>query len=249
MKKLFDKNEVTFAVVMIVIYVVGASAAAGISEAAGIAYLGEMLFGAVMGTVLLLFVKKHGLSEYFGLCCSEVSAAKMLFYIPLYLAAARGVFFGLGIEGTVLEAVFRTVMMLFVGFLEEIIFRGFLYKGMARRNEKRAIIISALTFAIGHIVNLLNGQDVFDTVIQIVYAVAVGFVLVFVFQRTGSLLHCIAFHSLNNILAGFTTWKVVTDMTGSEETVTVISAVSGIVVLGAYLFYILKFVPARDWKN
>lgn len=246
MKKLFDKNEVTFAVVMIVIYVIGSSVMADVSEMAGMAYLGEMLFNVVLSVLLLLFIKKNDLSEHLGLCGAKVPAAKLLFYLPLYLTAARGIFFGLGIESTALEAVFRTVMMLLVGFLEELIFRGFLYKGIAKKNENRAVVISALTFGIGHIVNLFNGYDILGAAVQIVYAVLVGFVLVFIFKRTGSLLHCIGFHSLNNILTGFTTWKVITDLTGSETTTLLIDCILGIVILGAYLLYILKCVPARE---
>ena len=249
MKKLFDKNEVTFALVMIVFYVIGNSVMGDVSEIAGVAHLGEMIFNIVMGVVLFMFIKKHELSEYLGLCGSEVPAGKMLFYIPLYLAAARSIFFGLGIEGTVIETVFRTVMMLFVGFLEEIIFRGFLYKGIAKQNEKRAIVISALTFGIGHIVNLANGYDALSAVMQISYAIVVGFVLVFIFRSTGSLLHCIAFHSLNNILTGFTTSKVIIDLTSSETTAALIRCISGVIILGAYLLYILKLVPARGAKD
>lgn len=249
MKKLFDKNEVTFAIVMIVFYIMGNSVMGDVSEIAGIANLGEMLFNIAMSAALLLFIRKHDLSEHLGLCGAKASAAKMLFYIPLYLTAARGIFFGLGIDGTVLETVFRTVQMLFVGFLEEIIFRGFLYRGIEKQNEKRAIIISALTFGIGHIVNLFNGYDMLSAVVQIAFAVVVGFVLVYIFNRTGSLIHCIAFHSLNNMLAGFTTWKVITDLTGSETTMLLINCISGIVILGAYLLYILKCVPVRGEQN
>ena len=34
------------------------------------------------------------------------------------------------------------MMMIFVGFLEEIIFRGFLFRGIAKDNLKEAVIIS-----------------------------------------------------------------------------------------------------------
>ncbi len=71
------------------------------------------------------------------------------------------------------------MMMIFVGFLEEIIFRGFLFRGIAKDNLKEAVIISSVTFGIGHIVNLLNGYDILKNSIQIVFAVAVGFMLVF----------------------------------------------------------------------
>ena len=48
--------------------------------------------------------------------------------------------------------------MLCVGFLEEVIFRGLLFTAIARNNIKSAVIISSVTFGIGHIINLFNGS-------------------------------------------------------------------------------------------
>ncbi len=59
--------------------------------------------------------------------------------------------------------------------MEEVIFRGFLFKAICKTNVKQAIIISSVTFGFGHIVNLLNGRDIPETLIQICYAVAIGF--------------------------------------------------------------------------
>jgi len=93
--------------------------------------------------------------------------------------------------------------MLCVGFLEELIFRGFLYKALCRDGERKAAVISALTFGIGHIVNLLNGAELVPTVLQIVYAVAIGFVFVALFVRSGSIVPCILTHGVLNALGAF----------------------------------------------
>ena len=98
MKKLFDKNEVTFAVILIVVYVVGSSIMGGISESLGKQYLAEMVFHIVMSIVIFMFIKKNDLMNYMGLCSSEASAGKMLFYIPLILPAVMTIFFGVGLN-------------------------------------------------------------------------------------------------------------------------------------------------------
>ena len=64
--------------------------------------------------------------------------------------------------------------MINVGFLEEIIFRGFLFKMMKKDNVKSAIIVSSITFGIGYIVNLLNGADFIPSLLQVFYAIAIG---------------------------------------------------------------------------
>lgn len=70
--------------------------------------------------------------------------------------------------------------MLCVGFLEEAIFRGLPFTAIAKDNIKSAVIISSVTFGIGHIINLFNGSgmDLVNNLCRIVFAVAVGFPLV-----------------------------------------------------------------------
>lgn len=67
--------------------------------------------------------------------------------------------------------------MLCVGFLEETIFRGLPFTAIAKDNIKSAVIISSVTFGIGHIINLFNGSgmDLVNNLCRIVFAVAVGF--------------------------------------------------------------------------
>ncbi len=245
MKKLFDKNEVIFAVILIVIYVAGSTLMVQLSETIGIGFLAEAIFGIVLFAVLIAFVAKNKLYEHLGLCKPEVPAAKMLFYIPLPIIAAVGVIFGFAPQYEPVTLAVHTVYMLFAGFLEEIIFRGFLFRGMAKKNMTSAIIVSAATFGIGHIVNLLNGYDIISNLLQIVYAVGVGFLLVFIFIRTGSLVACIAFHSLNNILAGFGSAKILVDLAGSEEGGQMINVGIRIALTAAYLLYVLKFTPKK----
>ena len=74
--------------------------------------------------------------------------------------------------------------MLNIGFIEEIIFRGFLFKMMAKDGLKSAIIVSSLTFGLGHIVNLLNGADFIPTLMQVCYAVSIGYLFVVIFHIT-----------------------------------------------------------------
>ena len=95
--------------------------------------------------------------------------------------------------------------MLCVGFLEDVIFRGLLFKAIAKDNIKSAVIISSVTFGIGHIINLFNGSgmDLVNNLCQIVFAVAVGFLLVTIFYRGGSLFPCIIVHSTINTLGTF----------------------------------------------
>ena len=89
--------------------------------------------------------------------------------------------------------------MFCVGFLEELIFRGLLFEAMREESERAATIVSAVTFGIGHIVNLLNGADILQTLLQIIYAVAAGLMFTAIFYKTKSLIPCIVTPSLLNM--------------------------------------------------
>jgi membrane protease YdiL (CAAX protease family) len=95
--------------------------------------------------------------------------------------------------------------MLCVGFLEEFIFRGLLFRAMEKDSVKAAVIVTSLTFGFGHIINLFNGSgmDLLANVGQVVSAVAFGFLFVTIFMKSGSLLICIAAHSTINALSAF----------------------------------------------
>ena len=74
---------------------------------------------------------------------------------------------------------------------------------MAKDNVKIATIVSSITFGVGHIVNLLNGADLIPTLLQICYAISIGYLFVVIFYKSKSLLPCIITHSLVNSLSIF----------------------------------------------
>ena len=245
MKKMFEKSELTFAIVMIVIYVVGESLMQRVSDAIGMKFVAEAAFNILMSAILIVFIKKNKLAKHLGLCMPEASVIKMFGYIPLLLIAAGQFFFVPVLNMNPLEYATRCIMMCGVGFLEEILFRGFLFRGIAKDNIKEAIIISSITFGVGHIVNLFNGYDLTKCVAQIVFAVAVGFMLVFVLVRTRSIIPCIVFHAMNNSLSPFKPQALV-DMIGSEQMAEIGVAAAGIVIALAYTLYIVKALPKKE---
>ncbi len=229
---------------LILIYVFGESAMLRVSEKIGVEFLTEMIFCIIMSVIIFLFIKRNSLEQYLGLKKPEISASKMLFYIPLLLIGGMGAFFGLGMKYSLTVAVLHTVMMISVGFLEEVIFRGFLFRGIAKQNITRAVIISSVTFGIGHFVNLLNGYNLLENICQVIYAVSVGFLLVFIFLRTHSIISCIVFHGFNNSMSAFATGNLLIDKFG-EENADIIASSIRIVMTIVYLIYIIR-LPKKD---
>ena len=204
MSRLFRKSNLMFSIILIVIYVFGASVCDSVSEKIGLTKVLTLPFFIIFSAAVLLFIRKEKILKEYGICKSQLSAKKLLYYIPLVLLCLLNVISGFALESAVPVIVLESISMLFVGFLEEIIFRGFLFKAMAKDNMKSAVIVSSLTFGIGHIVNLLNGAEVIPTICQIVGAVGFGFMCVMIFIKSKSLLPCIITHSVFNMLSVFT---------------------------------------------
>lgn len=245
MKKLYEKNEVTFAVVWIVIYCVLQSLSFSLNEEIGIEFSASAVFCIIQAVIIFVFIKKNGLSEKYGLCKPSVSAGRFLFYVPLIILATGGLWRGVAANYPLLGIVCHFVGMVCVGFIEEVIFRGFLFKAMAKKNVKSAIIVSSVTFGIGHIVNLFNdsGMDLLSNIIQICFAVAVGFLFVIIFYRGGSLLPCIFTHSAINSLNTFANGE------GYTVEAQIIHVVIMLIVTVAYVLILTRTLPKAQKDN
>jgi len=203
MKKLFDKKPLIFALLWIGIYVVSLSAADSASQMLGVEKLLTAPLCVCLTGGLWLWLRRHGMLTQFGLCPFRGKAKAYLYFIPLALLVSVNLWWGWEVRLSAAETALYILSMLCVGFLEELIFRGFLFKAMSRDNLKTAVIVSSLTFGFGHIVNLLSGSDLVPTLLQILYAAAAGFLFTVLFIKTGSLLPCIVTHSAINALSVF----------------------------------------------
>lgn len=203
MKKLYEKNEVLFACLWIALYVFLFSAADNGSRALGTEKILTAPLCVLMTAFLAVWITKNGLAEKYGLTRGKADGRQYLYFLPLILIPTVNLWGGLTMRFSLPETVLYVVSMLCVGFLEEIIFRGFLFRALCREHVKRAILISSVTFGLGHIVNLLNGAPVFSTLLQICYAVAIGFLFTILFYKSKTLLPCIAAHSAVNTLSAF----------------------------------------------
>ena len=237
MTKLYEKNETAFAVMWILIYIFGTCLAEALSEMAGIYKLFPAIFHAGLAAFILVWVKRNGLTEKYGLFLPRYRLSRAWFFLPLALIASYKIVFSPALRYAPVESMLFVVSMLCVGFLEEMIFRGFLFRAMEKKNLARAVVVSAVTFGIGHIVNLINGQDLLETCGQIIFAVVIGFTLVILFHRGGSLVPCIVFHSVFNSLSVISNENAQMRALGGPVAATAILVGASAVLLGVYTLW------------
>ena len=242
MKKLYEKSEITFAILWIVIYTVGMGT---LRSNFGLDSLWQMLGLIVLSAALFLFVKRNGLVKKYGLAGWAGNSRAMLYFLPLWLISCLNLFGGFQPDYPVPGLIYAAVSMALVGFVEELLFRGFLFKAMLKDGSvKTAIIVSSVTFGLGHIMNLFTGQDLVGTLKQVVFAIVVGFVFTLVFYKSGSLLPGILAHSFIDVSSVFAADE------GSQHLDLILHIVL-IVLSAAYCIYLVKRVetPAVNRAN
>lgn len=241
MKSLYQKNELAFSITWIVIYVIAMPIADSLSTLVAIEKVFTVPIAVALASFLLVWIKKVGLSGKYGLIKGTYPTKTYLFFIPLVLILTVNFWCGVFLQYNIVETILYLVSMICVGIIEEIIFRGFLFKALSKDNLAIAFIVSSLTFGVGHIINLIVGANFISTLLQIGYATAAGFLFSVIFYKSGSLLPCIITHSLMNATSIF---YYNTDLI--METITSIFLI--FISLG-YAFWILRISSLESQKN
>lgn len=233
-REFYDKNELGFSIIWIIAYCILASIGDNISDDLGISKIITLPILLVLSVILFLFIKRNNLTEKYGFCKADIAASKMLFYIPVIILLTANMWHGFRVNMSLLETILYILSMLCVGFLEELIFRGLLFNAMLKNGKNSAIIVSSVTFGVGHIINLINGSgaELLPNLLQVVYAIAVGFMFMMIYYRTKSLLPCIITHGVFNALSAFA------NETGLKSKEQIISCILITLISGAYALYI-----------
>lgn len=206
MKKLYEKHEFLITMILIISYILINSIC---MNNFGTGDYRSTIINTILSILILIFIIKIDKVKYFGLT-KITSYKKYLYFIPLIILISVNLWGGINLDNKISYIIFYILTMINIGFLEEIIFRGFLFKMMEKDSIKTAVIVSSLTFGIGHILNLLNGADLIPTLLQIIYATSTGFMFVIIFIKSKSIMPCIITHSLVNALSVFEVSRFIT---------------------------------------
>lgn len=233
MKKFYEKNELWFAITWIIIYV---AVMGNLRNMYGDASIYTLIGLSVVTGVLMLFVVKNKLTEKYGFVRVKDSR-KFLYFIPIAVLCTLNLWCGITLHYDFAHQIISVITMGIVGLAEELIFRGLLFRAIEKENTRRAIIISAVTFGIGHIINLFTGHASVETILQVFYAIAFGFAFMMMFYRSGSLIPSIAAHSLIDITSKFSNQSLSPQ---AEALFNYLGSALVIVIAGGYALYLYR---------
>ena len=128
-----------------------------------------------------------------------------------------------------------------VGYSEELMTRGLLLRGARGSGftEIKVFLITSLAFGLMHSLNILNGQEVGTTLMQVVFTFLAGGVYYAIFRKTGFLWVTMVLHGL---------WDFSLLTNGAEALNKATPEVGGIMVvdtLCTYASYIVLFASIR----
>lgn len=231
MLKLYNKSELCFSLILIGVYVLLFSVSDAFSEAFGFPKSITSLVGVIYSALIYLFARKNSLLSKLGLCRvkdNKITFTDVIFFIFIISA---NLWYGVALNANAVDTVFYVVSMICVGFIEEVVFRGFLFNSLRKDGIRIAVLISSLSFGMGHIVNLFSGEDTFMTLFQICYAAAIGFAFTSFFYKKGSILPCITVHCVFNSLSIFSVQPGFTGKVISSVLLTAVPLIYGILLI------------------
>lgn len=171
---------------------------AEVDDPAMVVFVGTALPIALGGLILVAFGWSTGwLRELFGpqpirgRAWMWIAVAVVLLFNVLRFATVD---YGEAGAGVVIAWL---VAGLFIGFAEEVLTRGFVVNLMRKAGYREIVVavVSAALFAALHSGNLLSGQSLFATLLQLVYTFAFGLCMYLTLRVTGNLIWPILLHA------------------------------------------------------
>ena len=158
-------------------------------------FAATLITAVVFAASALLLTKKD---DYFKGRNKDKFCITYIAIVTLILGLINLIPFDISIDISVLSVI---VTMFFVSLMEELIFRGCVYKICeAKWGGKKAVILSSILFGFIHIINVLN-DDIAVVALQIAYATSIGVVFaILIYKKQGIYLSILA-HAVINITA------------------------------------------------
>lgn len=151
----------------------------------------------VLGIVFFMIRKRL---SYYGFCKWKgndfYKINFVLFLVPLVNVPYL-------FSGAKINIVIAIISSIYIGIMEEIVFRSFLCRSIEQMsNENIAIIISSMIFGCFHFLNIGNYPLIY-VLLQVLYAFGMGIVFSVVFYKSKSIIPCIIIHILIDFLGTF----------------------------------------------
>lgn len=169
-----EKHPFFFSFLLLLMLVIAQAVGVGIAQQTGMPLNKLTVYTEfVLAFLLVIIVTRLGWWKEIGFRKAATLASLLLFLPALALPIGNLTF---GFSAIQSFALLNAVLVAaFSGFVEEVTFRGLMLRAFLPRGEWKAVLITTAFFGFVHAINVVAGYDPLYVVIQIFYALAIGF--------------------------------------------------------------------------
>ncbi|WP_339317802.1 CPBP family intramembrane glutamic endopeptidase [Paenibacillus sp. FSL R10-2734] len=195
------KHPIWTVVIIEVLLLLAVSATGTYATIKELSYTAPVLlsFTPIALVLIIYFMVKNKWSDLGFRPLSTISSEKWIYYAPLVVVLITISFKGFR-EISASEVLFFLFFTLLVAFVEESIYRGLIFKTLLTKGATTAVITSSILFSITHLLNALSGTDISQILLQLVYALLIGFVLSLLMLKNKNIVPLILFHWVHNLI-------------------------------------------------
>ncbi len=170
------------------------------------------------------------------------SARAAALYLPAFIPVVGNLIFGVRVRAIPAVLAFLVLAAL-VGFVEETAFRGLILRAFQPRGAWTAALVSAGFFGFAHGINILAGSNDLYVLVQIGYALAIGFGYAAMALRGGVLWPLMVAHALTDFSAFINSGQI--GGTGVNLALIIIALIYILIFFG-YGVYLLRREPVEE---
>lgn len=203
MNRLYETSKTAFSLLWICCYLGIVFVSERLSAWVGIekSVTAPLLLG--MTAFFLHWLRKNAFWHAYGICPCRIGRREAFAPVLFLLLAGVNLLGGISCSLRPWPLLFDVLSMLCVGFLEELLFRGFLTGALRRLGDFSAALFGALLFGAAHFLNIAGSDTAFRVLLLALFAAASGFFFAAFYLRTGALWPCMLTHAALNITAAF----------------------------------------------
>lgn len=196
-----QKHPVWTVVIIEVLLLLALSAAGTYATIKELSYTAPVLLSFIPIALILIiyFTAKNKWSTLGFRPLNTIPSGNWIYYAPLVVILITIFFKGFR-EISASEVLFFIFFTLLVAFVEESIYRGLIFKTLLTKGATTAVITSSILFSITHLLNALSVTDMTQILLQLVYALLIGFALSLLMLKNNNIIPLIVFHFVHNLI-------------------------------------------------
>lgn len=214
----------------------------------------EMLFAFVVLIVMLFFKNSYVFTEK-----KMKFVDSVLLGLPMLIVILINIYFNYSSLETINYPNLINLLLYctFIGIGEEFLCRGFLQNefierfGDSKKHILLSILFSSLIFGLMHISNVLTGQSLFETIMQVLQATSIGILFGSIYYKSKNIWSVIFLHGIYDFSIMLSDINVIKscDYAYTSKSIIIYSLFVSLVIILYYVFNALYVLNSTDLKD